>query len=285
MAITPSGIPYAETREEMVVLVDLADGSWPGDWRPSGERSLHRAIYGARPEAGAIVHTHQSAASACAAARVGLDLPSGEARCAAYALPGTRALAKATVAALGDRGVVLLANHGALAVGEYLDEAFARARELESAAAAFLAARAGAELPAPADAAWDPRLFRAMKLSGGEEAMVCASPYALTWARRLAPLPAYLDDFAQLVGRALPSRPEVPEALPPSGAVLVPGLGSLVRGPDAEALAMVIEKEARAAICGEGIGGARKIPALEALLMRAVYRQSYAKRAKRAREG
>ena len=42
MAITPSGIPYADLKAGMIVLVDLKTGEWAGKWKPSGERGVHR---------------------------------------------------------------------------------------------------------------------------------------------------------------------------------------------------------------------------------------------------
>lgn len=107
MAITPSGIAYADIGPGQVVVVDLETGEWSGALKPSGERKLHAAIYRARPDVGAIIHTHQSAASVYAAARSdlrpakGADSGAGAVRCASYALPGTGALVSATVAALG----------------------------------------------------------------------------------------------------------------------------------------------------------------------------------------
>lgn len=282
MAITPSGIPYADLREDMIVLVELESGEWQGTWKPSGERGLHRAIYLSRPEVGAIVHTHQNAASACAASRLGFQAPWGEVPCAAYALPSTKALAKATVAALDDRAAVLLANHGVFAVGASMDQAFDRARELESAAAAFIAARAGESLPAPADAAWDIRDLRPTALGDGSPALMSAAPYTLAWSERASPLPAALDDLAQLVGTRVPATKSLPTRRPRAEAVFVQGRGLLICGAEAEAIAMVVEKAARAAICGEAMGGAKRISVLEALLMRQVYKLSYAKQAEKA---
>ena len=48
------------------------------------------------------VHTHQVAASICAAARVSVPTPFGEVPCAPYALPGTKKITEGTVGALGE---------------------------------------------------------------------------------------------------------------------------------------------------------------------------------------
>jgi ribulose-5-phosphate 4-epimerase/fuculose-1-phosphate aldolase len=282
MAITPSGIPYPDLREDMIAVVDLATGEWSGPLKPSGERELHRLIYLARPEVRAIVHTHQNAASACAASRVAVPSPWGQTPCAPYALPGTSKLAVATTAALGAGPSVLLANHGALTVGASMDEAFEAALKLESAAADFLAREAKAPLPARPDAAWNPARLASAELADGTSVLVSTAPYTLAWAERAIALPAVLDDLAQIVGVKVPASLLWPERRPRAEALLVKGRGLLSRGPDAEAIAMVVEKAARAAICGEATGGAVKLSVLEAALMRVVYKRSYAKRASKA---
>lgn len=282
MAITPSGIPYADLREDMIVVVDIETGEWSGGWKPSGERALHRAIYSTRAKVGAIVHSHQSAASACASARVSVPAPWGEVPCAAYALPSTPALAKATVAALRDRPAVLLANHGVFAVGADMGEAFDRARDLETACASYLERKAAAKLPCAPDKAWSARDLAPAEGGLGFPALLSRAPYTLAWAERGISLPAVLDDLAQLVGTKVPVADALPRRPPRHDALFIKGRGLLVSGPDAEALAMVVEKASRAAICGEAIGGTIKIPAIEARLMHFVYKQSYAKRAAKA---
>jgi len=273
MAVTPSGVLWNDVTPEMIALVDLETGDWTGTWKPSGERKVHREIYRRRPEIGAVVHTHQNAASVCAAARRPVPTPSGVVPCASYALPGTKTLTKATAAALRNGSAVLLANHGVFTVGGDLDEAFRQAASLEAACADHLDAQAASALPARADAKWqtgwlipqvEPNTFHSV------------APYTIAWSRRGLPLPSVLDDLAQLAGIGVPCRPR-------GDAWLEPGQGAVVRGPDAEALAMVIEKAARALIAGAGLGGTRAFPAWEALLMRWVYKNSYGKIGTRAR--
>ena len=170
--ITPSGLPYAGMRAED--LVDCgADGAPLAESgpRPSSEWRLHAAVYRARPDAMAVVHTHSPMATALSCARHGIPplhymilLAGGDGQagipCAAHATFGTQALAEAAVAALGGgRRAVLLANHGVLALGETLAGAVALAQEAENLAAQYLALRSaglppvllsGAELAAAA---------------------------------------------------------------------------------------------------------------------------------------
>jgi L-fuculose-phosphate aldolase len=145
MAITPSGRDYRELRAEDIVLVDLITGEASGG-KPSTETPLHSAIYRDRPEVKAVVHTHSGAASTVAAARrevppllddfaqiIGPSL-----RVAEYAIPGSGKIAKGAVKALRGRMAVLLANHGAIAVGRDMKEALLCARMTEKGCRTFI---------------------------------------------------------------------------------------------------------------------------------------------------
>lgn len=147
MAITPSGRDYRSLGPGDIVLVDLATGEASGG-KPSTETPLHRAIYAARPEVGAIVHTHSASASTVAAARrevppllddfaqvVGPSL-----RVADYALPGTGRMARVVLKALRGRMAALLANHGAVALGRSMAEALLCARMAEKGCRVFIEA-------------------------------------------------------------------------------------------------------------------------------------------------
>jgi hypothetical protein len=94
---------------------------------------------------------------------------------------------------------------------------------------------------------------------------------------------ASVDDLAQLVGTRLRATPRLPARRPKAEAILVLDQGLVVAGDDAEALAMVAEKAARAVVAGEVLGGVKPIPAWEASLMRLAYKKSYAKQAARAK--
>jgi L-fuculose-phosphate aldolase len=122
-----------------------ADGAATGRHRPSSEWQLHAAIYGARPDVQAVVHTHSPLATALSCARRGIPpfhymvlLAGGEVRCAAHATFGTQALAESCVAALADRRAVLLANHGVVAVGTTLAAALMLAFAIENLAGQYL---------------------------------------------------------------------------------------------------------------------------------------------------
>jgi L-fuculose-phosphate aldolase len=142
--ITPAALPYAQTTEADLVRV-AADGAATGRHRPSSEWQLHAAIYAARPDAGAIVHTHSPRATALSCARRSIPpfhymvlLAGGEVRCAAHATFGTAALAANAVAALEGRRAALLANHGVVALAATLEAAVTLAIEVENLAGQYL---------------------------------------------------------------------------------------------------------------------------------------------------
>jgi L-fuculose-phosphate aldolase len=128
MLITPTGMEYAELELDDIVFV-AGDGTVPPRQRkPSSEWHFHLAIYAARAEMGAIVHTHSLHATvlACAhkaipafhymvAVAGGKDIP-----LVPYATFGTEALAHNVAKGLKERNACLIANHGAIARGETL---------------------------------------------------------------------------------------------------------------------------------------------------------------------
>ncbi len=137
--ITPSALPYARTQPSDIVLMGL-DGSVQGTRRPSSEWRFHRDIYAARPNAGAVVHTHANYATTLAC--LGRSIPpfhymvavaGGEdIRCAPYATFGTQELSDHVLTALRGRKACLLANHGMIAFDANLESALSLAVEVET---------------------------------------------------------------------------------------------------------------------------------------------------------
>lgn len=150
--ITPTTTPYEQLTEDDLVTVD-ADGVRVGGSRePSRETPLHAAVYAARADVSAIVHTHSPHAIAWSF----LDTPLeprleeadyydvGPVRVSRPAAAGTTALASAAVEALGDSAAVLLARHGALTVAPTLARALTLARLVEHLAQVALLVRGAA---------------------------------------------------------------------------------------------------------------------------------------------
>jgi L-fuculose-phosphate aldolase len=138
VAITPSSIEYDQIAPADVVLIDLDCNVVEGLHVPSSEAPMHTAVYQARPDVGAIVHTHSGWATVYAV--LGEDIPAvhyeivsvgNRVRCAPYATFGTRRLAEQAVKTLGGDNAILLANHGVLAVGTDLADAFRNAVRVE----------------------------------------------------------------------------------------------------------------------------------------------------------
>ena len=144
MLITPSGIPYEEMEPEHIAQIDVETGRQVGgSCKASSEQALHLVIYQNLPDVQGVVHTHSIYASAFAAIHepvpcliedqaqiIGGDIP-----VARYAPPGTVALGERVMEALGeDRYAALLANHGLVAVGRSLREAWTAAEIAEKSA-------------------------------------------------------------------------------------------------------------------------------------------------------
>jgi L-fuculose-phosphate aldolase len=138
VAITPSGVVYDELTPESVVVVDIQGNVIEGDLKPSSELEFHLALYRKFPEIRAVVHTHSVYATTFACLRweippvhylvgfAGKKVP-----LAPYATFGTEELAANIVNTISGYQAVLLANHGLVATGKSLEQAFNVAEETE----------------------------------------------------------------------------------------------------------------------------------------------------------
>jgi L-fuculose-phosphate aldolase len=133
VVITPARLAYESMTEDD--LVELGADGEPQPSRgsdpledlrePSSERRVHTAIYAARPDVAAIVHTHSVHATAWSFLDEPLDTGTeelaaavgGPVRTAPYAPTGTEEIAAAAAEALGDRRALLLGRHGVVGVG------------------------------------------------------------------------------------------------------------------------------------------------------------------------
>lgn len=147
--ITPTGMDYLSLAEEDLVLLNLEGRVIEGERKPSSEYLLHEAVYRSRPEIKGIVHSHSPYATSHAVARMSLPglvedlvmIVGGEVEVAEYHLPGTKELAEAALAALKDKGAVLLANHGLVGVGSSVEEALKVCQVVEKSAQIHLMSR------------------------------------------------------------------------------------------------------------------------------------------------
>jgi L-fuculose-phosphate aldolase len=142
--LTPSGMNYETlTPEDLVVM--RFDGTHDGRRKPSTEWQLHRDLLQARPDVGAVLHSHSMFSTTLACLRRGIPAfhymvsaaGGTDVRCAEYATFGTPELARHMMVALEGRKACLLANHGLVAVGADLPAAYKLAVEVETLAAMY----------------------------------------------------------------------------------------------------------------------------------------------------
>jgi len=150
MAITPSGMSYETLTPDDIAIVDFSsdDATWEGRHKPSAEMKLHIAIYRERKNINAVIHSHSMNASTVAVARREVppilddmvQIIGPTIRVAEYALPSTKKIVKKTMSALKGRNAALMANHGAVCIGQSMEEAFTCTFVLEKTCKAFIEA-------------------------------------------------------------------------------------------------------------------------------------------------
>jgi L-fuculose-phosphate aldolase len=176
--ITPAGVCKGFLAPDQIVATDLEGRPREGG-RASTEIRMHTAVYQRRPDVKAVVHAHPPTATAFAVAGLPLDraitaeavVTLGPVPVIPYGMPSTEDLAENVGRAICEAQAVLLAHHGALAVGENLWRAWERMETLEQVARVALAARSlgrEQELPAP-----EVRRLEAARSAAGYPPPVC----------------------------------------------------------------------------------------------------------------
>ncbi len=137
--ITPSSKSYEKLKSSDIVEINFEGNIIDGHKMPSSEYKLHVEIYKSRKDVNAVIHTHSI--FACTMAALNLSLPvildeqkeflGGEISVANYAPSGTDDLAIESVKALADKKAVFLSKHGAVTVGQNINEAFYTSALLE----------------------------------------------------------------------------------------------------------------------------------------------------------
>ena len=138
--ITPSGKKYETLKPKDIVFMGLNEEEKNSTNKPSSEWRFHRDIYVNKQEADAIVHAHSPHATAVSSH--GKPIPpfhymialagGDDIKCAEYATFGTEELSKNVIKALENRSACLMSNHGQVAFGKNLDDAFELAQEIEN---------------------------------------------------------------------------------------------------------------------------------------------------------
>jgi L-fuculose-phosphate aldolase len=147
--LTPSRVAYDVLRPEDIVVVDMDGNKLAGEHNPSSEKEVHRLIYCARPDVGAVVHCHSVYATALSAA--GRSIPpvieemsqllGGGIDCTEEYVNAGRhhELGVIAAAAIGDKNACLLLNHGPVCCGRDLKEAMLCCLVTEKAATLYCA--------------------------------------------------------------------------------------------------------------------------------------------------
>jgi L-fuculose-phosphate aldolase len=186
--VTPAGVCKGFLTPDAIVKTDMEGRPLRGG-RASTEILMHTAVYRRRADVRAVVHAHPPMATAFAVAGLALDRPLiaeavvtlGPVPVIPYGQPSTEDLARNVGDAICSAHALLMANHGAIAVGDSLYRAWERMETLEQLARVslyarllggdsllprgevdrLLAAREGSGYPAPAcDPAAPPRPFQ-----------------------------------------------------------------------------------------------------------------------------
>jgi ribulose-5-phosphate 4-epimerase/fuculose-1-phosphate aldolase len=148
-AITPSGYDYMRMTPADVCVLDWQARTLEGELKPSIESGLHAAVYQARPDVAAVIHTHQVYASTLAV--VNAPIPAlydeqvrflGRAvEIIPYAPSGTPFLKNNVKSKLRNGyNAYILQNHGALVLGSTTERAVHNIELLEKCALAYLLA-------------------------------------------------------------------------------------------------------------------------------------------------
>jgi len=136
--ITPSGRFKGNLRVQDLVKVSLDDGRFSARLKPSVETPLHSKIYRVRNDVCAVIHAHSPLTLGATLAKIEIEpvtpegvLFVGEVPVAEFEAPGTDDLADSVVEKLKSHPVVVMQNHGVVAVGSNLLEALNRIEVVE----------------------------------------------------------------------------------------------------------------------------------------------------------
>jgi L-ribulose-5-phosphate 4-epimerase len=160
VVIKPSGMDYDKMRPSDMVVTDLDGKPIASKWKPSVDLPHHLYLYRNRPDIGGVVHTHSNYATSFAL--LGQPIPAyltaiadefgGEIPCVPYIDNQGDNIGQAILEHIGTSPAVLLANHGAFAVGRTPRDALKAAVMLEDVAhTCHLALLKGNPKPLPAE--------------------------------------------------------------------------------------------------------------------------------------
>lgn len=131
MYITPSGMRKSFLNEDMIAVVDKDGKQIGGSVKKSSEILLHEAALKARPDCNACAHIHAPYLSAYAFCGKDIELKCSttfailfeKIPCLPYGEPGTIHIADGIEKLIKEHDLILLGNHGCVAVGKTLEDA------------------------------------------------------------------------------------------------------------------------------------------------------------------
>jgi L-fuculose-phosphate aldolase len=146
---TPTQTNKGRMTEDGLAVTDL-EGKPLNDRRASSELAMHLLIYRERPDVRSVCHAHPPHGSAFAVAGLAIDQPIlseviltlGCVPLAEYGTPSTDELTEAMLPLVKNHNALLMANHGAVAYGGDVWQAFDRLETLEHTAKIAILARA-----------------------------------------------------------------------------------------------------------------------------------------------
>src|SRR3984957_17273040 len=146
---TPTGISKGFLKPEDICTVDTEGKQIGGKRKRTSEMLLHLAIYKARPDIKAVVHSHPPHATAFAIANV--DLPTcihpeaevflGAVKTAKYVTPGDTRLGESILPYVKDSNCILLQNHGTVTFDKDLEGAYYKLEIVDAYARILLLAK------------------------------------------------------------------------------------------------------------------------------------------------
>jgi L-fuculose-phosphate aldolase len=151
LLMTPASVSKGFMSPDMMVVTDLQGALIEGapGRKPSSEILMHLVAYRERPDVGAVVHAHPPLSTGFAVAGIPLDravlaevvTTLGAIPIAEYGTPSTSELASTVAPYVRSHDGLLLANHGALALGADLFAAYYKMETIEHFARISLVAR------------------------------------------------------------------------------------------------------------------------------------------------
>jgi L-ribulose-5-phosphate 4-epimerase len=149
IVIKPSSLPYETITPEDVPVIDQDGKVIEGKHKASSEWPMHTLVYRNKPHVMSVVHTHSIYATACSIADIeipiiqtGLAIHSSQSiKTVPFEIPGSIELGEKVIEFLSESNVVLLKNHGPLAIGADINFAYDAACAVEQTARMFFIAK------------------------------------------------------------------------------------------------------------------------------------------------